>query len=110
MIIQLDWFGCEPRSKWEALIHQHLEQFATSKNITRAQVRVEQHAEAHPPYRISLLLNIPGPDIASQGSGSTFDEALLKLVQAVRRTITLRAMKSREDNGAAKGVKAMHRG
>jgi len=110
MIIQLDWFGCEPRSKWESLIHQTLAQFATLKTISRAQVRVEQLSEQTPPYQLSVMLSIPGPDVLARSAGHTFDEALLKLTASVRKTLTMRAMKVRELNAAPRGVKALHRG
>ena len=110
MIIQLDWFGCEPRAKWESLIHQTLEQFATLKTISRAQVRIEQLSQQTPPYQLSVMLSVPGPDVLARSAGHTFDEALLKLTASVRKTLTMRAMKMRELNAAPRGVKAMHRG
>lgn len=110
MIIQLDWFGCEPRTKWESLIHQTLEQFASLKPISRAQVRIEQLSQQTPPYHLSVMLSIPGPDVLARAAGHTFDEALLKLTASVRKTLTMRAMKVRELDSAPRGVKAMHRG
>jgi hypothetical protein len=110
MIIQLDWFGCEPRTKWESLIHHTLEQFATLKTISRAQVRIEQLSQQTPPYHLSVMLSIPGPNVLARSAGHTFDEALLKLTASVRKTLTMRAMKVRELNTAPRGVKAMHRG
>lgn len=110
MIIQLDWFGCEPRSKWESLIHQTLAQFATLKTISRAQVRVEQLSDQTPPYQLSVMLSIPGPDVLARSAGHTFDEALLKLTASVRKTLSMRAMKVLELNAAPRGVKALHRG
>jgi hypothetical protein len=110
MIIQLDWFGCEPRSKWESLIHQALEQFATLKTISRAHVRVEQLTEHTPPYHLSVMLSIPGPDVLARSAGHTFDEALLKLTASVRKTLGMRLMKARQLDVAPRGVKAVHRG
>jgi hypothetical protein len=110
MIIQLDWFGCNPRIKWETQIHQTLEQFATLKPISRALVRVEQQSEQTPPYHLSMMLSIPGPDVLARSSGHTFDEALLKLRANVRKTLATRLLKSRRLTGAARGVKPAHRG
>ena len=110
MIIQLDWFGCEPRAKWESLIHDTLEQFATLKTISRAHVRVEQLTEHTPPYHLSVMLSIPGPDVLARSAGHTFDEALLKLTASVRKTLCMRAMNARRLSDASRGVKAMHRG
>jgi len=110
MIIQLDWFGCAPRPKWEAQIHQALEHFGSSKPISRAAMRVEEISEHPPRYHLSMKLSIPGPDILARSDGNTFDEAMLKLIASVRKTLASRAMKVRQINGAARGVKAMHRG
>ncbi len=110
MIIQLDWFGCEPRTKWESLIHQTLEQFASLKPISRAQVRVEQLSQQTPPYQLSVMLSVPGPDVLARSAGHTFNEALLKLTASVRKTLTMRAMKVREVDSAPRGATAMHRG
>ena len=110
MIIQLDWFGCEPRTRWESLIHQTLEQFTSLKAISRAQVRIEQLSQHAQPYHLSVMLSIPGPDMLARAAGHTFDEALLKLTASVRKTLTMRAMKVRELDAAPRGVKAMHRG
>lgn len=110
MIIHLDWFGCQPRVKWESSIHQALEHFATLKPISRARVRVEQLTGCTPAYQVSVLLCIPGPDVSALSNGHTFDEALRKLSTTVSRTLALRAMKSRRRDAAPRGVKAMHRG
>jgi len=110
MIIQLDWFGCEPRTKWESLIHQTLEQFATLKPISRALVRIEQLTQHTPPYHVSVMLSIPGPDVLARAAGHTFDEALLKLTASVRKTLAMRLMKANQLDAAPRGVKAGHRG
>ncbi|MDI1311828.1 hypothetical protein [Prosthecobacter sp.] len=110
MIIQLDWFGCDPRTQWESQIHQTLEQFAALKPVSRAVVRVEHLADSAPRYHLSMALGIPGPDVLARSTGHTFDEALLKLSSSVRKTLATRALNARRLNGAARGVKAMHRG
>ncbi|WP_461786046.1 hypothetical protein [Prosthecobacter sp.] len=110
MIIQLDWFGCHPRLKWETQIHQTLEQFAALKPISRASVRVEQQSEQAPRYQLSMMLSIPGPDVLGRSSGHTFEEALLELRANLRKTLATRLQKTRRLTGAARGVKPAHRG
>jgi hypothetical protein len=110
MIIQLDWFGCNPRAKWETQIHQTLEEFASLKPISRATFCVEEHTAGAPRYQLTMLLCIPGPDVHVCTRGHTFDEALLKLAAAVRKTLSKRTLKQRQFNGATCGVKANHRG
>lgn len=110
MIIQLDWFGCDPRSKWESQIRQTLEQFAALKTISRAVVRVEQQRDKTPRYHLSMMLSIPGPDVLAKSAGHTFDEALLKLQSSVRKTLAARLLKTRRLTSAARGVLPAHRG
>ena len=110
MIIQLDWFGCAPRPQWEAQIHQALEQFSSLKTMSSASVRIEEKTEHAPRYKLSMMLSIPGPDIRANSVGHTFEEAMLKLTASVRKAMATRELKARQRTGAARGVKAMHRG
>lgn len=110
MIIQLDWFGCKPRGKWESQIHQTLEHLATLKPISRAVVRVQQQAEKATRYHLSLMLSMPGPDVLAHSNGHTFDEALLKLKASVQKTLATRLLKASQLTGATRGVKPAHRG
>jgi hypothetical protein len=109
MIIQLDWFGCNPRSKWESQIHLTLEQFAKLKPISRAVVRVNELPESTPRYQLTMNLSLPGPDVLERSTGHTFDEALLKLQTGVRKTLMLRAQKSKQLDAAPRGVQPSHR-
>jgi hypothetical protein len=110
MIIQLDWYGCDPRTQWETQIHQTLEQLASLKTISRAVVRVERQPEKTPRYHLSMLLSIPGPDVLARSAGHTFDEALLKLRVSVHKTLATRLLNARRPTIAARGVKPAHRG
>lgn len=110
MIIQLDWFGCNPRSKWEGQIHQTLEQAAALKSISRAQVRISEIPEQTPRYSLKIRLSIPGPDVHMSSSGHTFEEAMLKLQTMLRKTLLHRSRTSRKIDEAPLGVKASYRG
>lgn len=110
MIIKLDWFGCSPRYKWENKIHQTLELLSSIKPVSRASVRVEKIADGGPRYHLTMMLSMPGPDVLSHGIGQTFDEALLKLAGEARKTLSKRALKARQANGASTGVKPVYRG
>jgi hypothetical protein len=110
MIIRLDWFGCEPTAAKEQHIHQTLETLQGIKPISRASVRVEEQANDSPAYHLTLMLAVPGPDVLAHGVGHTFDEALKKLKAAALKALENRARKSRQLNGAVRGVKASHRG
>jgi hypothetical protein len=110
MIIKLDWFSCNPTPKWEALIHQMLEEMATLKQISLASVRVEEMAESSKRYHLTTILRMPGPDVLAHGDGHTVEEALTKMADKIRHTLQVRAANSRKQDGAARGVKATHRG
>ncbi len=110
MIIKLDWFRCSPRKKWETQIHQSLEHFAALKPVSHAGIRVEENIESGHRFHISMLLSIPGPDLAAQAKGQTFDEALSKLNASICRSLTQRAKNNRRNTDAPKGVKPQFRG
>ena len=110
MIIRLDWFGCEPTGAKEQRIHQALETLQSVKPISRASVRVEEQASQSPPYHLTLMLTMPGPDVLAHGTGHTFEEALIKLEATALKTLEDRANKARQINGTIRGVKTLHRG
>jgi hypothetical protein len=110
MIIKLDWFRCSPLKKWETQLHQALEQFAALKPVSQALVRVEENPGSGHRFRISMLLSIPGPDLDVQAQGQTFDETLSKLHATIHRSLSQRALKTRRNTDAPKGVKPQYRG
>ncbi len=110
MIVHLDWFGCDPRHSHETKIHQMLEKLGSVRPITRASLRIEEGLEAAPPFHLILMLSMPGPDILVHSTGQTFEEALLKLETSAHKKFEVRAVKSKQADRAARGVKAMHRG
>ena len=110
MIIKLDWFRCSPRKKWENQIHQSLEHFAALKPVSHAGIRIEETPDTGSRFQISMLLSIPGPDLAAQAQGQTFDEALAKLNASIHRSLTQRAKNTRRNTAAPKGVKPQFRG
>jgi hypothetical protein len=110
MIIKLEWFSCNPTQKWEAEIHQMLEEMATLKQISLASVRVEELTQSSQKYHLTTILRMPGPDVLAHGDGFTFEEALKKMADKIRHTLQTRIEASRREDGATRGVKAIHRG
>jgi len=110
MIIQLDWFSCQPSPSWSAQIHKTLQDLSTVKHVDRAHVGVSLHNESTSRYHFNLHLAMPGPDVRVEAKGQTFNEALSKATLAARRTLAQRAQKSRQLTGAKTGVKPQHRG
>jgi hypothetical protein len=110
MIIQIDWFGCEPNSNRELHIHKTLESLNSIKPISRASLRIEETPKSSPAFHLVLILSMPGPDVLAHGIGHTFDEALRKLEESAHKTLDSRSKKAKQLNGAVRGVKALHRG
>ncbi|MFM2177202.1 MAG: hypothetical protein RL015_1300 [Verrucomicrobiota bacterium] len=110
MIIQIDWFGCEPNSNRELYIHKTLENLNSLKSISRASLRIEEDTQSSPPFRLVLILSMPGPDVLAHGIGHTFDEALHRLEESAHKTLERRSKMAKMLNGAPRGVKALHRG
>jgi hypothetical protein len=110
MQIQLEWHRCAPTRRREDMIHQTIEAFAAKRRVSSAGVRVEERVSDSPRFEISMLLQIPGPDLAGAGSGQTFDEALVKLTKKLWRDVAVRERKLRRNTDAPKGVKASYRG
>ncbi len=109
MITQFNWRGCNSRSKWENRIRQSLEQVANLREISKAEVTVDHLAGAGP-FRLSMVLSIPGPNILASSAGQTFDEAMHKLDATVSKMLSSRRLKARRYSGAARGVKPAFRG
>ncbi|MCA1962542.1 MAG: hypothetical protein LDL31_01195 [Prosthecobacter sp.] len=110
MNVHLDWFGCEPHPAREHKIHQMLENLRHYKHLTRASLRIEETKNSGTPFHLTLMLSMAGPDILVHGRGQTFDEALMKTANAATKVFETRAQKQKQVNGAATGVKAIHRG
>lgn len=110
MQIKLEWHRCTPTRRREDLIHQTIETFAAHRRVTDAGVRVEERAKHSPRFEIQMLLRVPGPDLAGEGAGQTFDEALVKLTRHLRRNLAARERKQRQTTDAPKGVKPSYRG
>lgn len=110
IIPAIEWLHCDPLPRWQAQIERMVSQFAALKPVSKATVRVEQATEGTPRFHLSVLLCVPGPDIVARASGCTFPEALLKTASSVNKTLARRALNARRLNGAARGVKAAHRG
>lgn len=110
MQIHLEWHRCAPTRRREDLIHQTIAAFAALRRVSSAGVRVEERSHDGPRFEISMLLRIPGPDLAGDAHGQTFDEALAKLTRELQRDLARRESKQRRHTGAPKGVKPQFRG
>ena len=59
--------------------------------IDEAHVRLEKRRDQAPPFRVSVHLVTPGPDIRVESHDHTLAAAILKVSRELRRRITLKA-------------------
>lgn len=110
MITQIQYFGCDARPEWEEKIQALFLEARGHKYVSHAHAKVEEPQNASYRYRITVTLQVPGPDIQAQGDGYTFNEALIGVTASVKHTLKLRAEKASQQTGASRGVKSAHRG
>ena len=82
-----------PSASFTALIEQHLEAISKSLQIDEARVVIERQLEASPPFRISVHLVTPGPDVFAEATDHTLRAALLKTVGQIDERIEHRRHK-----------------
>ncbi len=82
--------GLKPSAYWEAVVHAQLGKLQGLAAIAAAQVTLEKQRERRPPFRVRILLEVPGPDFHAQASDHTLEAALLKVVNDLERQIRSR--------------------
>lgn len=110
MITHIQYFGCDARPEWDEKLQALFMEARQHKAVSDASARVEEPQNAPYRYRITVTLKAPGPDIQAHGDGYTFDEALIDVRASVRQVLKRHAEKAAQQTGAARGVKAAHRG
>lgn len=83
----------QPSPSFAALVRAHLEEIHKTRQIDEARVLVERRLEDSPPFRLSLHLVTPGPDIAVEAVDHTLHAALMKTIDAVESQLAHRARK-----------------
>ena len=94
MNILLKYHGLNARAFWQGLVDAQLKRLAELVAIASARVTLERQHEVKPAFRVSALLEVPGPDFHAEASDYTLQAALLKAVKDLERQI--RARKSRQ--------------
>jgi ribosome-associated translation inhibitor RaiA len=94
MNILLRYHGLNARAFWQGLVESQLKRLADLVAIASARVTLERQHEVKPAFRVSALLEVPGPDFHAQASDYTLQAALLKAVKDLERQI--RARKTRQ--------------
>jgi ribosome-associated translation inhibitor RaiA len=94
MNILLRYHGLNARAFWQGLVEAQLKRLADLAAIASARVTLERQHEVKPAYRVSALLEVPGPDFHAEASDYTLQAVLLKAVKDLERQI--RARKTRQ--------------
>ena len=92
--IMLRYHGLNARAFWQGLVEAQLKRLQDLVAIASAQVTLRRQHEAKPAFRVSALLEVPGPDFHAEASDYTLQAALLKVVKNLERQIRMR--KSRQ--------------
>jgi len=90
--ISLLYRGLNPSDFWHSLVDAHIRQLQHLASIASARVCLERQRQSKPAFRVSAVLEVPGPDFHAQASDCTLRAALLKVANNLRRQ-----MQSRKD-------------
>jgi ribosomal subunit interface protein len=94
MRIAIRYYGLNARTIWQGLVETQLKKLQQLAVIASAQVALKRQFEVKPSFRVSALLEVPGPDFHAEASDYTLQAALLKVVKNLERQIRMR--KSRQ--------------
>jgi hypothetical protein len=90
MKLKIDWLHCEPRASWESMLHHLVYRLSSARPLTQAHILVRGNKAEDAAYELSLMLQLPGPDVQITHTGRTFSEALLKVKTSATRLLEAR--------------------
>ena len=90
--INLLYRGLNPSALWHSLVEGHIRQLQHLASIASARICLERQRQATPAFRVSAVLEVPGPDFHAEAGDCTLRAALLKVANNLRRQ-----MQSRKD-------------
>jgi ribosomal subunit interface protein len=94
--IRLLYRGLNPGALWRTLIEGHIRKFQHLASIASAQISLERQRQSRRAFRVSAVLEVPGPDFHAEANDCTLRAALLKVANDLRRQIQSR--KDRQQN------------
>ena len=80
----------------DSLVEQRLFALADRLQIDEAQVVFERRWDGTPPYRVSIHIVTPGPDVFSEGEDQTLHAAVLKSLQQLETKTRQRGERARQ--------------
>ena len=91
------------------LLDKELAALQGELRIDEARVRFERHNDSSPPFRVSMHLVTPGPDVVVESTDHTLRAALLKAFEVVREKIDRRHLKRARRREAAPAIELSRR-
>ena len=88
--INLLYRGLDPRAIWLSLVEGHLKKLQRLASILSARITLERQRQLKPAFRVSAVLEVPGPDFHAEASGYTLQAALGKVIENLRRQMQSR--------------------
>jgi ribosome-associated translation inhibitor RaiA len=82
-----------PAKALDALIETRLVALADRVRIDEVSVTVEYRQEASPPFRVALLLAVPGPDLRAEMIDNTPLQAFTRALEDIERRLRDRSLK-----------------
>jgi ribosome-associated translation inhibitor RaiA len=90
MNIIVRYCGLNPRAIWQELAEAHLKNLQTLSAIATARVSFMWQHGVKPAFRVTALLEVPGPDFHAEASDHTIQAALMKVIKNLERQIRSR--------------------
>jgi ribosomal subunit interface protein len=88
--IKLLYRGLNPGGTWHNLVESHIRKLQHLAAIISAKIILERDRHSKPEFRVSAVLEVPGPDFHAAASDYTLRAALGKLAENLRRQMQSR--------------------
>lgn len=90
MKLNIRMLGIDRPRSCRAVAETHLRRLDGLANISLANAIVERSEQLNPPYRVGVVLAVPGPDIHAAARDHTLLAAIHKVVAHLKRQILAR--------------------
>lgn len=90
MNIMQRYSGLNGRAAWRSLVEAQLQKLESYAAVAAARIAVERLNHVKPAFKVSAVLEVPGPDFHAEASDHTFAAAVSKVVKNLERQIRAR--------------------
>lgn len=99
----------DPSNSLSSLIREHFDAIGKKRPVDEARIVVERRMEGSPPFRISVHLVTPGPDLFAESVEHTFRAALRKVVEQIEAELSRRSRKRMRNQRSSAAKLRSHR-